>query len=141
MIELSTCASHREKLSSMMTDFVQDVKAGRHQEAGWPNTCYGMSKLGVIAYTKVRRDTVASWIAGVGPYEVYPTRSTDSVRRAVAKHSSAILSSVAVVPKIVRCGRRRSDDCVELECIPSFRAQARRACFCELSARDSLAER
>lgn len=44
----------REKLSSMMTDFVADAKAGRHREQGWPNTCYGMSKLGLIAYTKVR---------------------------------------------------------------------------------------
>ncbi|CAM9499581.1 unnamed protein product, partial [Hapterophycus canaliculatus] len=43
----------KEKLSSMMTEFVHDVKAGRHQGGGWPNTCYGMSKLGVIAYTKV----------------------------------------------------------------------------------------
>ena len=38
----------------MMTEFVGDVKGGRHREGGWPNTCYGMSKLGVIAYTNVR---------------------------------------------------------------------------------------
>lgn len=37
----------------MMTEFVRDVQAGRHQDGGWANTCYGMSKLGVIAYTKV----------------------------------------------------------------------------------------
>eukprot|EP00752_Nemacystus_decipiens_P012218 g10832.t1 len=43
----------KENLSSMMTDFVADVKAGRHAEEGWPNTCYGMSKLGLIAYTNV----------------------------------------------------------------------------------------
>lgn len=39
----------------MMAQFVGDVKAGRHQGGGWPNTCYGMSKLGVIAYTKVKQ--------------------------------------------------------------------------------------
>lgn len=37
----------------MMTDFVDDVKAERHGAKGWPNSCYGMSKLGLIAYTKV----------------------------------------------------------------------------------------
>ncbi|MEM7655641.1 MAG: hypothetical protein AAF399_05890 [Bacteroidota bacterium] len=41
----------------MMTDFVHDVKAGRHEQNGWPNFCYGMSKLGVIAYTKARNTT------------------------------------------------------------------------------------
>lgn len=44
----------REKLSSMVTGFVADVKAGRHREQGWPNTCYGMSKLSLIAYSNVR---------------------------------------------------------------------------------------
>ena len=39
----------------MMAEFVADVKAGRHSEEGWPNTCYGMSKLGLIAYTNVRK--------------------------------------------------------------------------------------
>lgn len=42
-----------EKLESLMRDFVEDVKTGRHVERGWPNTCYGTSKLGVIALTKV----------------------------------------------------------------------------------------
>lgn len=37
----------------MMTEFVDDVKAERHDTKGWPGTCYGMSKLGLIAYTKV----------------------------------------------------------------------------------------
>lgn len=37
----------------MMKEFVEDVKAGRQGSKGWPNTCYGMSKLGLIAYTKV----------------------------------------------------------------------------------------
>ena len=29
----------------------RDTKAGNHQEKGWPNSAYGMSKLGVTAYT------------------------------------------------------------------------------------------
>lgn len=42
-----------EELESAMTEFVQDVKSGNHKEKGWPNSCYGTSKLGVTALTKV----------------------------------------------------------------------------------------
>ena len=43
-----------EKLSSLMTQFIRDVESGTHTSKGWPNTCYGMSKLGLIALTKVQ---------------------------------------------------------------------------------------
>ncbi|CAN0057763.1 unnamed protein product, partial [Laminaria digitata] len=43
----------KDTLSTMMTEFVDDVRAARHDAKGWPNSCYGMSKLGLIAYTKV----------------------------------------------------------------------------------------
>lgn len=49
---------NRETLISMMNKFVEDVKAGNHQSEGWPSTCYGMSKLGLIAYTNVSSDAV-----------------------------------------------------------------------------------
>lgn len=42
-----------------MKEFVEDVKADRRGSKGWPNTCYGMSKLGLIAYTNV------SWLASI----------------------------------------------------------------------------
>lgn len=42
-----------EQLSDLMRQFMLDVKLGRHIEQGWPNTCYGMSKLGLIALTKI----------------------------------------------------------------------------------------
>lgn len=41
------------ELESLMNEFITDVKSGNHESKGWPNTCYGMSKLGVIAMTKV----------------------------------------------------------------------------------------
>ncbi len=41
------------KLSNMMREFVKDVEDGSHLEKGWPNTCYGVSKLGIIALTRV----------------------------------------------------------------------------------------
>jgi carbonyl reductase 1 len=42
-----------EQLVQLMTEFVNDVESSNHQAKGWPNTCYGMSKLGVIALTKI----------------------------------------------------------------------------------------
>lgn len=42
-----------ERLKSRMAEFVERAEAGEHAEAGWPSTCYGVSKLGVIALTHV----------------------------------------------------------------------------------------
>jgi carbonyl reductase 1 len=42
-----------QELEALMQQFVSDVEAGIHTTKGWPNTCYGMSKLGIIAMTKV----------------------------------------------------------------------------------------
>lgn len=41
------------QLSAMVDDFQTQVLAGTHQQAGWGNSNYGMSKLAVIAATKV----------------------------------------------------------------------------------------
>ena len=41
------------ELSELMEKFVADVQDGTHSEKGWPNTCYGVSKLGIIALTKI----------------------------------------------------------------------------------------
>ena len=40
-------------LTAAMRQFVVDVEAGTHAAQGWPNTCYGMSKLGLIALTRI----------------------------------------------------------------------------------------
>lgn len=42
-----------EELESLMQAFLNDVESGVHESMGWPNSNYGMSKLGVIALTKV----------------------------------------------------------------------------------------
>ena len=44
--------SHDE-LNGLMKQFISDVENGIHVQNGWPNSCYGTSKLGVIAYTKI----------------------------------------------------------------------------------------
>ena len=53
---LSTSESNKvsvEELSVWVDKFVSDVESGKHADNGWPNTCYGMSKLSVIAYTRL----------------------------------------------------------------------------------------
>lgn len=42
-----------EDLETLMNTFIDDVRARRHAAEGWPNTCYGMSKVGIIAMTRV----------------------------------------------------------------------------------------
>lgn len=41
------------QLVSLMDQFVQDVANRVHQTNGWPTTAYGVSKVGVTAFTKV----------------------------------------------------------------------------------------
>jgi carbonyl reductase 1 len=42
-----------DELEGLMTSFVEDVQNGVHEEKGWPSSNYGMSKLGVIAMTRI----------------------------------------------------------------------------------------
>lgn len=42
-----------EELKGYMTDFVKAAKDGNHREQGWPNTGYGVSKVGIVAMTKI----------------------------------------------------------------------------------------
>ena len=37
------------ELSKLTMQFVKDANDGTHAEQGWPNTFYGLSKVGVIA--------------------------------------------------------------------------------------------
>lgn len=41
------------KLETLMKQFVADVENETHTDRGWPDSCYGMSKLGVIAMTRI----------------------------------------------------------------------------------------
>jgi NAD(P)-dependent dehydrogenase (short-subunit alcohol dehydrogenase family) len=42
-----------EQLVQFMQRFVTDVEEGVHEKKGWPNSAYGMSKLGVVALTRI----------------------------------------------------------------------------------------
>ncbi|XP_043912872.1 carbonyl reductase [NADPH] 1-like [Protopterus annectens] len=42
-----------EQLVDLMNKFVQDAKNGDHQDKGWPNTAYGVTKIGVTVLSRI----------------------------------------------------------------------------------------
>ena len=57
----SSAALTEAELVSMMEGYISDVKNGKAHENGWPNTHYGVSKIGETAMTKVfAREMAAS---------------------------------------------------------------------------------
>lgn len=56
------------RLEALMRDFVRDAEAGEHVARGWPNTCYGVSKMGLIALTRVlAREEARMMVNAVDP--------------------------------------------------------------------------
>ncbi|XP_069801105.1 carbonyl reductase [NADPH] 1-like [Dendropsophus ebraccatus] len=43
-----------DELMNLMEKFVEDAKNGIHQERGWPNTAYGVSKIGVTVLSRIQ---------------------------------------------------------------------------------------
>lgn len=43
----------RTELDALMHQFIADVAAKRHRERGWPNSAYGISKVGLNALTRI----------------------------------------------------------------------------------------
>eukprot|EP00438_Fugacium_kawagutii_P013989 Skav200402 [mRNA] locus=scaffold236:2347:10340:+ [translate_table: standard] len=43
----------RERLVMLVQNFVAAVQSGKHKEMGWSNSNYGMSKLSLIAFTRL----------------------------------------------------------------------------------------
>lgn len=57
-----------ETLSALMSEFVEAAETGTHAARGFPNTCYGASKLGLIALTRVlARDRPDLVVTSVDP--------------------------------------------------------------------------
>jgi carbonyl reductase 1 len=66
--EFTSPSLELDNLKRYMNDFVEAAEVGNHQENGWPNTGYGMSKLGIIALTKIlARDYPKFMIHSVDP--------------------------------------------------------------------------
>jgi len=45
----------REELDRLMTNFVETAEAGTHQEHGWPNSAYAVSKIGWSALSRIQQ--------------------------------------------------------------------------------------
>lgn len=43
-----------DELVKLMTKFVEDSKKNVHEKEGWPNTAYGVSKIGVTVLSKIQ---------------------------------------------------------------------------------------
>lgn len=43
-----------EELVGLMNKFVEDTKNGVHQKEGWPNTAYGVTKIGVTVLSRIQ---------------------------------------------------------------------------------------
>jgi carbonyl reductase 1 len=57
-----------EELEGYMTEFVEAAKKGTHSDEGWPNTGYGVSKVGIIAMTKIlARENTKFMVNSVDP--------------------------------------------------------------------------
>lgn len=57
-----------KEIEGYMKNFVNAVETGVHAQEGWPNTCYGMSKLGLIALTRaLARDYPGIMVNSVDP--------------------------------------------------------------------------
>ena len=44
-----------KELNEMMAQFVESAKDGTHEEKGFKNTAYGMSKVGLSALTRIQQ--------------------------------------------------------------------------------------
>jgi len=57
-----------DRLEQHMSDFVTAAEMGVHSQQGWATTCYGMSKLGIIAFTRIlARDYPEIMVNSVDP--------------------------------------------------------------------------
>lgn len=43
-----------DELVELMTKFVEDTKKSVHEKEGWPNTAYGVSKIGVTVLSRIQ---------------------------------------------------------------------------------------
>ncbi|XP_071994836.1 carbonyl reductase [NADPH] 1-like [Engystomops pustulosus] len=55
-----------DELTKLMEKFVDNAKKGVHQERGWPNSAYGVSKIGVTVLSKIQARRVKETRKGEG---------------------------------------------------------------------------
>lgn len=87
-----------KQVEDFMKEFVRDVEAGVHASRGWPSTCYGMSKLGLIALTKVlARDEPQVMVNSVDPGYCATDQNMHQGTRS-AEHGARTPAFLALLP-------------------------------------------
>jgi NAD(P)-dependent dehydrogenase (short-subunit alcohol dehydrogenase family) len=86
----------RAELVRLMRRFVDDVREGRHSEAGWPSSAYGVSKIGVTALARVLARELAGddrriKVNAVCPGWVQTDMGGDDATRTVAEGAAGIV--------------------------------------------------
>lgn len=102
--ELSLPDLDREHLSALMRRFIDTVKAGRHENDGWPSSAYGVSKIGVNALAGVLARELADdprqlRINAVCPGWVRTDMGGPQADRAVEQGAASVLWGVALGPE------------------------------------------
>lgn len=107
-----------EELESLIREFVTDVENGVHSRNGWPNTCYGMSKLGVISLTKIlSRDEPSMMVNACCPGYCNTDMTSNKGPRS-AEHGARTPAMLALMPdskapKVQPSGKFFSDEAEE----------------------------
>ncbi len=84
----------RGELATLMQSFVNDVRAGRHKERGWPSSAYKVSKAGLNALTRVFARELAGrdiHVNAVCPGWVRTDMGGKSAARSVKEGASGIV--------------------------------------------------
>jgi carbonyl reductase 1 len=91
----------RGELATLMQSFVNDVRAGRHKERGWPSSAYKVSKAGLNALTRVFARELAGRdirVNAVCPGWVRTDMGGKSASRGVDEGASGIVWAATLPP-------------------------------------------
>lgn len=91
----------RGELATLMQSFVNDVRAGRHRERGWPSSAYKVSKAGLNALTRVFARELAGrgiLVNAVCPGWVRSDMGGKSAARSVEEGASGIVWAATLRP-------------------------------------------
>src|SRR5690606_26882206 len=82
----------RAQLIELLEEFVEDVRAGRHAERGWPSNAYSVSKAGLNAFTRLfAREQPRLLVNSVCPGWVRTDMGGRSASRSVDKGAAGVV--------------------------------------------------
>lgn len=91
----------RENLFALVEQFVDDVAHGRHSEAGWPSSCYGVSKAALNAFVRISAPELAERgiaINAIGPGWVRTDMGGHNASRSIEEGAASVMHGVLIDP-------------------------------------------